>query len=303
MDILTLNFKVVHQRLTGQFPIKLASNTVSYVKAVFDLGDGWDVDEYDAIEAIWHNDVAVIATVLNVNHECVVPWEVLSKKSRVFVNLVAYESVNDVLVTRMTSYPIKALIVDADALVSGTETVDPTPSLFEQFIAEVHGYAQDAYTDKLISEGFAVGEQNGEPVESGTYYHNNAKYYSEQAESSSASAVNSATLAEESAYIAVNKAEEASASASSANDSAGSASSSASNAQASANTASSKANEASGYATIASEKAEEASGYASNASDKADEAAASAEIAQSLSQTMYMKSDGLFYISVEEAEE
>ena len=43
--------------------------------------------------------------------------------------------------------------------------------------------ASSADADALVSEGFAVGEQNGVPVPSTSpYYHNNAKWYSEQAE-------------------------------------------------------------------------------------------------------------------------
>lgn len=46
-----------------------------------------------------------------------------------------------------------------------------------------HGYATDADASRLESEGFAVGEQNGEPVEEGSpYYHNNAKYYAQQSD-------------------------------------------------------------------------------------------------------------------------
>lgn len=42
--------------------------------------------------------------------------------------------------------------------------------------------ATNANTSKLQSEGFAVGEQNGVPVGSSSpYYHNNAKYYAQQA--------------------------------------------------------------------------------------------------------------------------
>lgn len=42
--------------------------------------------------------------------------------------------------------------------------------------------ATNANTSKLQSEGFAVGEQNGVPVGSTSpYYHNNAKYYAQQA--------------------------------------------------------------------------------------------------------------------------
>lgn len=48
----------------------------------------------------------------------------------------------------------------------------------------------------LKAEGYAVGEQNGEPVSEGTYYHNNAKYFSEQASGSATTAGNAATTAE-----------------------------------------------------------------------------------------------------------
>ena len=44
------------------------------------------------------------------------------------------------------------------------------------------GSAASAEADALKAEGFAVGEQNGQPVKSGSPYHeNNAKYYKEQA--------------------------------------------------------------------------------------------------------------------------
>lgn len=48
--------------------------------------------------------------------------------------------------------------------------------------AEAELAASSADADALVSEGFAVGEQNGVPVPSTSpYYHNNAKWYSEQA--------------------------------------------------------------------------------------------------------------------------
>lgn len=39
---------------------------------------------------------------------------------------------------------------------------------------------EEAEEQALKAEGYAVGEQDGIPVSSGTYYHNNAKYYSEE---------------------------------------------------------------------------------------------------------------------------
>ena len=47
--------------------------------------------------------------------------------------------------------------------------------------------ASSASTNGLKSEGYAVGKQNGTDVPSGSeYYHNNAKYYKEQAEAAAA---------------------------------------------------------------------------------------------------------------------
>lgn len=59
------------------------------------------------------------------------------------------------------------------------------------------GSADTASAKALIAEGYAVGEQNGTEVSSGSpYYHNNAEYYSEQAGSSATAAAESATEAE-----------------------------------------------------------------------------------------------------------
>ena len=56
--------------------------------------------------------------------------------------------------------------------------------------------AGSASTNALKSEGYAVGKQNGTDVESGSdYYHNNAKYYSDQSYSYMYSANNSAANA------------------------------------------------------------------------------------------------------------
>lgn len=51
----------------------------------------------------------------------------------------------------------------------------------EEYRDEAQAAAESADADQLKAEGFAVGEQNGVPVGSTSpYYHNNAKYYSQQ---------------------------------------------------------------------------------------------------------------------------
>lgn len=136
MQTVTINFTASGQMLTGaSLPISIASNTVEYVKAKFALGSDWT--GFDSVRAIWYNDYAQIATVLDGNGECTVPWEVLAKTDDVRVNLVGSDVESDALVDRLTSYPVMALEVDATARIDGTETAPVTPSQFEQYIAIV----------------------------------------------------------------------------------------------------------------------------------------------------------------------
>lgn len=76
------------------------------------------------------------------------------------------------------------------------------------------GDAEDAARDALKSEGYAVGEQDGEAVASGSpYYQNNAKYYNQQAAGHDDAAGRSANAAAGSATSAGNSAAAALASA------------------------------------------------------------------------------------------
>lgn len=68
---------------------------------------------------------------------------------------------------------------------------------------EASGYAGSANANALKSEGFAVGQQNGDDVSSESdYFHNNAKYYKEQAASSANNANHYSEQAGESASTA-----------------------------------------------------------------------------------------------------
>ena len=141
MQTVTIRFTANGQVLKGEgCPIKIASNTVEYVKAVFTLGENWT--GFDVVRAAWYTDFECISTVLDGNGECFVPWEVLSHPEGVTLNLYGcdLEEESDggaVLVDRLTTYPVKAILVDVDARVCGSETKPVTPSQFEQYIAIV----------------------------------------------------------------------------------------------------------------------------------------------------------------------
>ena len=136
MDKITLHLKADEQILTSaECPFKLASNTVSYVEAVFELGENWT--GYDSVRAVWTTYLDTIATVLDSEGKCVVPHEVLTRTGKVSVNLVGSIVEDEELTDRLTTYPTVALNVNADAYVEGTETAPVTPSQFEQYVADV----------------------------------------------------------------------------------------------------------------------------------------------------------------------
>lgn len=156
---------------------RYSSNKVSYIEARFDLGTNWS--GFDSVRAVWSSDFARgIVTVLDADGTCIVPSEVLVRKCKVNVNLVGSIVENDVLTDRLTSYPVTAFVVDANARVDGTETAEVTPSQFEQFVdivrdevAEVTGMTATAetlpagsdatasYSDGVLTFGIPRGEQ------------------------------------------------------------------------------------------------------------------------------------------------
>lgn len=143
MDKQTITFTANEQELVRNGgECHYSSNKVSYIEAAFDLGTNWD--SFDSVRAIWFTDfVNGIATVLDADGTCIVPSEVLKRKCKVNVNLVGSIVENNVLTDRLTSYPITALVVDANAKVEGTETAPITPSQFDQFVSIVHDEVEE----------------------------------------------------------------------------------------------------------------------------------------------------------------
>lgn len=180
MNKQTITFTADEQTLTKTGGIEhYASNIVSYIEASFTLGDNWA--GYDSIRAVWESGYARIATVLDANNKCIVPAEVLTYKSKVNVNLVGSIVENTVLTDRLTTYPILALTVDADARVDSSETTPVTASQFEQFVDVVRDEASAIQNYTYDSEAWAVGQRAGVDVPStDETYQNNAKYYADQ---------------------------------------------------------------------------------------------------------------------------
>ena len=192
MNKQSISFKANEQKLTKTGGIEhYASNIVAYIEATFDLGTNWN--GYDSVRAVWSNDYLTdISTVLDSNGKCIVPTEVLTDTGNVTVNLVGSIADGDTLTDRLTTYPCKAVIVDADAKVEGEETENVTPSQFEQFVEIVHDEVEQvtgmtaeaetlpagssataSYSDGVLSFGIPRGDK-GEQGEQGETGHTGA---------------------------------------------------------------------------------------------------------------------------------
>ena len=137
MEKQIITFSATEQKLTKTSGIDFyASNIVQYIEAHFTLGANWS--GYDSVRAVWSNDYRkVVATVLDSNGVCVVPYEVLTHKGDVRVNLVGSIADGETLTNRLTTFPVLALVVKGRAYVDGDNSQPITPSQFEQFVATV----------------------------------------------------------------------------------------------------------------------------------------------------------------------
>lgn len=221
MDKQIITFSANEQilRKTGGLDI-YASKTVSYIEAHFDLGENWS--GYDSVEAVWWNDyVRPVRTVLDTEGVCVVPTEVLLRKSVVYVNLVGAIAEDDVLTDRLTTVPITALTVKFNAQLGEGASTPITPSDYQQFVATVKAdadRAEDAKDSARVYAGNAlssaqnalVSETNASTSETNAHTSEvNAKASEDNAKISELSASASAESAEEWADKAEQSAEDA----------------------------------------------------------------------------------------------
>ena len=153
MDAAVIKFKASGQQLSVVSTNLFAANTVNYIRAEFELGDGWD--GFDVVRAVWATDFAKIATILDTDGVTMVPWEVLKRTATLYVNLVGSISDGDELTDRLTTYKAKALDVNGCTNVDGDNTQPITPSQFDQFVAIVHDDAEAAADARDEAKGYA----------------------------------------------------------------------------------------------------------------------------------------------------
>ena len=169
MEERIINFSANQQSLIKTGGIShYASDTVSYIKAIFELGENWT--GFDEVRAVFKTPYDTRVAVLNSLGECEVPHEILMLKADVRVNLVGSIYTEEAVIDRLTTYSCEALTVDEDVPVEGRGTITPTPSEYEQFVAKVKEDADRAEAGATASEQSA---QNAS--DSATSAHNSAE--------------------------------------------------------------------------------------------------------------------------------
>ena len=138
-----------------------AADTVSYVKAIFDLGDNWD--NFDNIGVIWQRGATVRCSVLDDANSCIVPPEIVDRKGRVYVNLVGVNVSEEEILERLTTYKAQALHITADVNLCGRKSEQVSPSQFEQFIAKVKD--EVAVITGMTAEAYILPEGSEPEVE------------------------------------------------------------------------------------------------------------------------------------------
>ena len=162
-----ITFKANEQNLINTTPQGFATDTVSYIEAVFELGENWQ--GYDTIKAIWTNGSQTIATLLN-DGRCIVPSEVLTRRATVQVNLVGTITENGTITDRITTAPVEALTECRKALVVGIETAPITPSQFDQFVSIVRDEVAEVTGMTAEAETLPEGSEATARYEDGTLY-------------------------------------------------------------------------------------------------------------------------------------
>lgn len=152
MEKTTVRFRVSGQELTmvGNYH-RFASNSVGLVRIEVEPSDEWL--SFDSVDCIFQNDQD--RTTMTMFYEfsayaCMVPADMLSRISKVLINLSGKNMVDGDLVERLTTYPTLAFVVDVSSNVANyRETVIPA-NQYEQFV-ELVGRQANKLADVEVS--------------------------------------------------------------------------------------------------------------------------------------------------------
>ena len=121
--------------------IMLVSSSVNIYHCSFDFSKEWEPYTKTAVFCL--NSGEPIETPVDNNNECVIPWECLENEGALFIGVYGVTTQDDGEMERYPTVWTKEIRV-AKGVPTGTNTNDPTPSQYEQFVMEVQDAAQQA---------------------------------------------------------------------------------------------------------------------------------------------------------------
>lgn len=153
----------------------------------FDFDESWEgIDKYACFKN--SNVEQDYMLTLPADNQCTIPWEVLAETGTLYVGVLGLR--DNVVVKPTVWVEVSEVVEGVDT--SGATPGEPTPTWVSIAIDAAHD-----------SEAFALGTIDGEPVsQDAPQYHNNSKYYSEQAATSAELAQTAKDSAEDAANLA-----------------------------------------------------------------------------------------------------
>lgn len=268
--MVTIKLKVIGQNLKAINCEKFvaASDTINYFRCYVDFSSDWD--KYTSRSIYFKNMSSDVCKAGVFDHDgyCFIPWEVLANTGVIIASAVGIVMDGDAISERLTTFPVTLFVQVEEGQITVQPNEDPSPTQYEQFIANVQSYAESALAAKFDAENSAIRSE----ASAGS------------AVSAKLSAVDASNSAKASAAAASSSAVSAAASQESVNEMVANLSSIKDSVVEQANIAVEAANSASSSESFANASALAAQGYSETSVNKAVESAASAELAKASEQ-------------------
>lgn len=132
------------------------SDTINYFRCRATFAEDWDI--YTDRTIYFKNISSGIcrAGVLNDDGYCFIPWEVLANTGVIVANAVGIIMDGNTVSERLITFPVTLFVQVEEGQITVQPNEDPSPTQYEQFIANVQSYAESALTAKFDAENSAI---------------------------------------------------------------------------------------------------------------------------------------------------
>ena len=268
--MVTIKLRVIGQNLKAINCEKFvaASDTINYFRCYVDFSSDWD--KYTSRSIYFKNMSSDVCRAGVFDHDgyCFIPWEVLANTGVIIASAVGIIMDGNNISERLTTFPVTLFVQVEEGQITVQPNEDPSPTQYEQFIANVQSYAESALTAKFDAENSAIRSE----ASAGS------------AVSAKLSAIDASNSAKASAAAASSSAVSAAASQESVNEMVANLSGIEDSVIEQANIAVESANSASSSASLANASALASQSHSEISVEKAVESAASAELAKASEQ-------------------